>query len=299
MAAAISVLLWASAFVVIRSVGRVLEPGALALGRVLVGTVALGAVVVARRAPLPRGRALAAAVATGLLWFGLYNVALNAAERRIDAGTSALLVNTAPLMIAILAAITLREGLSRGVLGGCVVSLTGVALIAIGVSRHGPAATWAALLCVIAALAYAVAIVVQKPALRSYPAVSVNLVACGVAALACLGWAPALVHEVRRAPASDIAWTVYLGLGPTAVGFVAWAFALARTDASRLGVTTYLVPPLSVLLGWVALGETPPLLALPGGALCLAGVALARRPAGVRLSPAVRGRAGRSRGRRP
>ena len=43
-----------------------------------------------------------------------------------------------------------------------------------------------------------------------------------------------------------------------------------------MGSTTYLVPPVALLLGWVMLGEVPPLLALPGGILCLAGVALAR-----------------------
>jgi drug/metabolite transporter (DMT)-like permease len=75
---------------------------------------------------------------------------------------------------------------------------------------------------------------------------------------------------------------VYLGAGPTAIGFVTWAYALARTTAGRMGSTTYLVPPLAVLLGWALLGESPPLLALPGGALCLAGVALARRPRRMR-----------------
>jgi drug/metabolite transporter (DMT)-like permease len=48
-------------------------------------------------------------------------------------------------------------------------------------------------------------------------------------------------------------------------------------DAGRLGVTTYLVPPLVILLGWLLLGEVPPVLALVGGAVCLAGVALTRR----------------------
>jgi drug/metabolite transporter (DMT)-like permease len=75
---------------------------------------------------------------------------------------------------------------------------------------------------------------------------------------------------------------VYLGLFPTAIGFATWAYALARTEAGRLGVTTYLVPPIAVLLGWVLLGEVPPLLAVPGGLLCLAGVGLARRRTSVR-----------------
>ena len=43
-----------------------------------------------------------------------------------------------------------------------------------------------------------------------------------------------------------------------------------------MGATTYLVPPLAVLMGWLFLGEAPPALALAGGALCLAGVFVAR-----------------------
>jgi drug/metabolite transporter (DMT)-like permease len=276
VAAAISVLLWSSAFVVIRFAGRELAPGPLALARLLVASVALGAVVAVRRERLPRGRALLAAVAAGLLWFGLYNVALNAAERRIDAGTSALLVNTAPVFVALLAGFALREGLPARLLIGCVVSFAGVGLIAAGVSRHGATSIWGAVLCIVAAVAYAVAMVVQKPALREYSALAVTWVACLVATVACLPFGVELVGEVGRARASDVLWSVYLGVGPSAIGFVAWAFALARTDAGRLGVTTYLVPPLSVLLGWIALGETPPLLALPGGCLCLLGVAVAR-----------------------
>ena len=39
----------------------------------------------------------------------------------------------------------------------------------------------------------------------------------------------------------------------------------------------YLIPVVAILLGWAVLGETPPWPAAVGGALCLAGVALARR----------------------
>ena len=45
-----------------------------------------------------------------------------------------------------------------------------------------------------------------------------------------------------------------------------------------MGATTYLAPPVAVLLGWAILGETPPALALLGGTLCLLGVIAARRP---------------------
>ena len=42
-------------------------------------------------------------------------------------------------------------------------------------------------------------------------------------------------------------------------------------------MTTYLVPPIAILLGWALLGETPAGLAFAGGALCLLGVYVARR----------------------
>jgi len=119
-------------------------------------------------------------------------------------------------------------------------------------------------------------VVIQKPLLARVSALQVTFLACTVGAVACLPFAPALVREAGHAPAGSLAWAVYLGALPTAVAFTTWAYALARTSAGRLGVTTYLVPPISVLLGWLILGEVPGWVALAGGVLCLAGVAVSR-----------------------
>jgi drug/metabolite transporter (DMT)-like permease len=64
---------------------------------------------------------------------------------------------------------------------------------------------------------------------------------------------------------------------PTALGFATWSSALRRGSAVRTASLNYLIPGVAILLGWVALGERPPGLAFAGGALCLAGVYLARR----------------------
>jgi drug/metabolite transporter (DMT)-like permease len=278
----VTVTLWASAFVGIRSADRHLAPGALALGRLLVGSAALGILILVRREALPPRATLAKIALCGVLWFGIYNVALNAAERRIDAGTAAMLVNTGPILIAIFAGFILREGFPPKLLYGCLVSFAGASVIALATSNHGVSETWGAVLCIVAALSYAGGVVAQKPALRQASPLLVTWLACTVGAISCLPYAPTLIHEASHVRGSAIAWTVYLGAGPTAIGFVTWAYALARTTAGRMGSTTYLVPPLAVLLGWALLGESPPLLALPGGALCLAGVALARRPRRMR-----------------
>src|SRR5437764_7850639 len=102
-AALLTICLWASAFVGIRYAGRALGPGPLALARLLVGSAALGALMLIRRPPMVARAGLRGVIVCGVLWFGAYNVALNAAERRVDAGTASLLVNVAPLFIAILA----------------------------------------------------------------------------------------------------------------------------------------------------------------------------------------------------
>jgi len=46
------------------------------------------------------------------------------------------------------------------------------------------------------------------------------------------------------------------------------------------GVTTYLVPPVTIAMSAVLLGELPPLVAVLGGAVCLVGAALSRRRSG-------------------
>lgn len=276
-AALLTVTLWASAFVGIRSAGRDLSPGSLALGRLLIGSVALGVLVWLRSEPLPSRRDLPALVVCGVSWFGIYNVALNEAERRVDAGTAAMLVNLGPVLIALLAGIALREGFPRRLLGGCIVAFSGTAVIGLATSKGGLTISWGVALCLLAALAYAIGVVAQKPLLSRISGLQVTWLACSIGALTCLPFSPTLVHDVAHAQASAIGWMVYLGTVPTAVGFVAWTYALARTTAGRMGSTTYLVPPIAIVISWLVLGETPPGLALVGGALCLAGVVIARR----------------------
>jgi drug/metabolite transporter (DMT)-like permease len=137
-------------------------------------------------------------------------------------------------------------------------------------------------LCVVAAVTYAAGVVAQKPLLRRLPALQMTFTACAMGAACCLPWAGTLIGELGPAPAGSIAGIVYLGAVPTALAFSTWAYALSRMDAGKLGVTTYLVPPLVILLGWLLLDEVPPGLALVGGAICLAGVGLSRRRSRVR-----------------
>ena len=277
LAAAVTMVLWASAFIAIRAVGVHYTPGAMAAGRLGVGALALTAVALFRPLRLPRGRPLLLVLAYGVLWFGLYAVLINAAERHLDAGTTALLINVGPILIAVLAGLLLREGFPRGLMTGLAIAFAGVVTIAVATStgRHDTSGT---LLALGAAALYAIGVLLQKQALRDVDPFTATWLGCVAGFAACLPFGPALLDEVGAAPLAATAGIVYMGLFPTAIAFATWSYALAHTSAGRLSSSSYLVPALAVVLSWLVLAEAPAPLALAGGVLCLIGVAVTRLP---------------------
>ncbi|MDX3532127.1 DMT family transporter, partial [Streptomyces sp. ID05-39B] len=284
-AASVTVVLWASAFVSIRSAGAAYSPGALALGRLLAGALTLGLICLVRREGVPPRSAWRGIAVSGVLWFGFYMVALNWGEQEVDAGTAALVVNIGPLLIALLGARFLGDRLPPRLLAGMAVSFAGAVTVGLSMSGGGGSSLLGVVLCLLAAVAYAGGVVAQKPALGRASALQVTTFGCLVGALMCLPFAGQLVADAADAPVTATLNMVYLGVFPTALAFTTWAYALARTTAGRMGATTYAVPSLVVLMSWLALGEVPGVLTLAGGALCLAGVAVSRPSPAV---PAVR-----------
>jgi len=276
-AVAVTLVLWASAFVAIRHLGHDVTPGALSLGRLLVAAVAL-TVLVARsgRSRLTRHEVLLLLVC-GVAWFGIYNIALNDSERRIDAATAAMLVQVGPIVVALLAALFLGERLTGWLLAGIGVAFAGVVLIGTAMRGDHGSNVSGVLLALLAAVTYAIGVVTQKVLLRRLSALEVVCYACWVGVLVCLPWSGDLVHLVRHGAAADLGWIGYLGLFPTALAFCLWAFALRHADAGKQAITTFLVPLITAVMAWIVLDEVPPALAFAGGALCVLGVLITRR----------------------
>jgi drug/metabolite transporter (DMT)-like permease len=276
-AAAVTMILWASAFIVIRSVGVHYHPGAMALGRLVVGSLALSVVLLRRRMRVPRGRPLRFVLAYGALWFGCYAILINSAERDLDAGTTALIINIAPIFIAVLAGFYLREGFPRGLVGGLTIAMAGVAVIAVATSTRRLDMI-GVVLALGAAGMYAAGVLLQKRALTDVDPMTCTWLGCLAGAAVCLPFAPTLVHDIASAPLTATAGIVYMGVFPTAIAFASWAYALKHTNAGRLSASSYLVPGLAVLMSWLLLAEVPTPLAVAGGGLCLIGVTITRLP---------------------
>lgn len=136
-----------------------------------------------------------------------------------------------------------------------------------------------------AAALYAAGVLLQKLALASVDAVTPTWLGCAVGALATAPFAAQAWSQLAAAPVPDLADVVFLGVGPTAVAFTTWAYALSRTDAGRMAATTLTVPAVAIALSWLALGQIPTPLGLLGGALCLTGVAITRLHPQVAVEP--------------
>ena len=289
VAIVVTVLAWASAFIVIRGTAPYFSGGALALGRLAVGAALLSLLLIGRKWVAPNRTEWLLIAGFGIVWFGAYNVALNIAEKTLDAGTTAMIVNIGPILIALGAGVFLREGIPKWLAIGAGIAFVGVVLIGFGTSGgigggsggvDGTGVIWA----LVAAVAYAAGVLMQKPALKRLPAAQVTWLGCVIGLVACLPFAGQLLADLQTAPPEAVAGAVYLGAVPTALAFSTWAYALSRMPAGQLGVTTYIVPPLAVVLGLVVFGEIPAVTAIIGGAICLVGVAVSRRRPVV-LSP--------------
>lgn len=267
----LTILFWASAFAGIRAGLEAYSPGHVALVRLLVASLALLVYAVAVRMPLPEVRDLPVVALGGFLAFTVYHVTLSYGEVTVAAGPASLLVNTAPIFTALLATAFLGERLRIVGWVGMVVSFVGAALIALG-EGEGLSFAPGAFIILIAAVSVSIYLVIQKPYLQKYGSLNFTAYAIWAGTLFTLVFLPGLASEVRAAPLDATLALIYLGIFPTAIAYVTYAYVMAKLTASRGVSFLYLVGPMAFLIAWIWLGEVPSLLSFIGAGIVLAGV---------------------------
>jgi drug/metabolite transporter (DMT)-like permease len=277
LAAAGTVLLWAGAFPAIAVAVRGFGPAGLAVARLGIASVVLALAAPFLGVRRPRIRDLPLIALAGLAGMTGYQLLLNAGERVVPAGTASLLVATAPVYATVLAVCFLGERPGRRWWAGSAVALAGVAVIA---AAHGLGFGASALVVLTAAVLQGIYHTASKPLLRRYTGFEVTAYAMWAGTAFILPWAGSLARAVPHAGGAAVACAVFLGLAPSAAGFVLWGYAMARMDVGRVTTSLYLVPAAAILISLVWLGQIPGPAELAGGAIALGGVGLAGRSPG-------------------
>src|ERR1700733_13865629 len=272
LAAGGTVLLWASAFPAIAVADRGLGAAGLAGARLVMASAARGLAAPFLGVRRPRLRDLPLIAVCGLAGMTGYQLLLNAGERVVPAGTASLLVATAPVYASLLAACFLGERPGRRRWAGSGIALAGVAVIAVS---HGLSFGASALLVLAAAVLQAIFHTAQKPLLGRYTGVEVTAYAMWAGTVFILPWTGSLVRALPHAGGGAIGAAVFLGLAPSAIGFILWAHAMARMDVGRVTLSLYLVPAAAIVISLVWLGQVPGPVELAGGGIALGGVILA------------------------
>jgi len=276
LAAAGTVLLWASAFPAIAVAVRGLGPAGLAVARLVVASAVLAAAAPFLGVRRPRPCDLPLIALCGLAGMTGYQLLLNAGERVVPAGTASLLVATAPVYASVLAAAFLGERPGRRWWAGSVVALAGTATIA---ASRGLGFGASALVVLAAAVLQGIYHTASKPLLARYTGFEVTAYAMWAGTVFILPWTGSLVRALPTAggPTIDeaVGAAVFLGVAPSALGFVLWAYAVARMPVGRVTTSLYLVPAAAIVISLAWLGQVPRPAELGGGAVALAGVVLA------------------------
>jgi drug/metabolite transporter (DMT)-like permease len=247
----------------------------------LAGLVLL-AVALSRGVRLGRGRHEKALwLANGTLSFCLSYAIVYWSEQYIPSGLGALLFATYPLFVAALAHLLLAgERLTAAAVAGLVLGLAGVAVIfsddlsLLG----GEAVRHASLVMLVSPLVSAVATVAIKRWGNGVHPLSLSAVPMLIASLV-MG-VVALVFERHRTlvlDARSVGALLYLAILGSAVTFTVYYWLLARVTATRLALTSYLIPIVAVAVGAALFDEPLRPRILVGAALVLAGVVIISR----------------------
>ncbi|HUA43501.1 MAG TPA: EamA family transporter [Streptosporangiaceae bacterium] len=269
--------MWASAFPAITVAVHGLGPVGLSAIRLAVASAALALAAPFLGIRRPRVRDLPLIAACGLAGMTAYQLLLNTGEEVVPAGTASLLVATAPVYASLLAASFLGERPGRRWWAGSAIALAGTAVIA---ASHGLGFGVASLIVLAAAVVQGIFHAAQKPLLRQYTGFEVTVYAMWAGTIFILPWAGIAVHAWPHAGAPALEAAVYLGVAPSAVGFVLWAYAMSRMTVGQATLSLYLVPAAAIVISLVWLSQIPEPAELSGGVIALAGVVLASTQGG-------------------
>lgn len=275
-------LMWGGSLPATKLALQSFGPYSLAAARLLIASALfLSAVRPAAVRQLPRADALRMA-GLGVIGFAGVQILQALGASQTSGATATMLASTAPLWIALLAPVLLRERLRATTLVGLALALAGVAAI-VGVGGGQPddlaGAPLGNAFVLLSSVANALYTVLGKGLAQRYSPLMLCAGSCLGGALATVPLAAWELVPLATAPVwpTPLGWGLlaYLGILVTFVGFAVWFWGLRALPAARAGALIFLQPLSGLALASLILGDRLTPSFLLGCGLVLAGVYLA------------------------
>lgn len=271
-----AVVLWSSAYVFTKVALASFTPATLAFLRCAVAALALLCVAARRAKGSCRALDWPVFLLSGVLGFSLYLWLFNTGQAGLTAATSCVLISTAPLITAVMAAALLHERLRPSGWLALALAFAGVLILMLwdGTLSLNDGIFWS--------LGAAVCIsgynLLQRRHAGRCGTLTLTAWSFACAALTLSPFAPEAVRRFCLAPWTHCCAVVFLGLFPSALAYLLWAKALSLAkSAGTAAAYMFLTPLFSLLLGYAVLAEVPGPGTFAGGAVILAGLALFQR----------------------
>lgn len=192
--------------------------------------------------------------------------------RLLPAAVASFILFFAPVLVALLSWIFLRERLGwRGWLA-LSVAVAGLAVLASG-AFDGSLSLLGILLAAGSAVAFSITTVLSRDAAQRMHWARLAVGVCAGACASNLAFALA-TNQLEVPSAKGLLWALCLGVIGTAIPLALFCAALARTSASRVSVISTLEPVSTLVLAAVFLAEMPGWTGIVGGLLIVAAAAI-------------------------
>jgi drug/metabolite transporter (DMT)-like permease len=278
------VAVWGASFIATKLVLRQVSPATVVWLRFLIGVIILGAAVISRKQmALPNYKDLAYFALLGLIGITLHQWLQSTALQTSQAGTTAWIVATTPIYIALLGWLSLKERLGWRRVAGIALATLGVLLV---VTRgylaslvQGSFGAPGDILILLSALNWAVFSVISRHALKNHPAARMMffVMLFGWLFSSILFFSGPGLRQVSQLTLNGWLGIGFLGIFCSGLGYIFWYDGLQVIPASQVGVFLYLEPLVTVVVAAIVLGEPLLLATLLGGAIILLGVWLVNR----------------------
>lgn len=268
-----TVMLWSTGFVFTRIAVRHIAP--LPLGLLRYGFAAIVLIIIGfvKRIGLPRLRDVPQFLGLGALGFALYQILFNIAMTTISAATASVVTATVPVIAALFATILFKEHLGGIGWIAVVVEFSGILMLTLW--EREVSIGWGLAWMLAAAVSFAAYNLIQRFSTKKYTPLQSTVYSIVASTLLLMPFLPEAVQTLATAPWQPIAAVVFMGVFPSAIGFMLWTRALSI--AHQIGDVTnfmFVTPLLSTFLEILLIGDVPDTGTIVGGATILFGVIL-------------------------